>query len=283
VPVTDAELSTLASSHDIITIGMKADEVRRSRHGFRTTFVRVATVAGDPGLPVEIPRAAGEVQIVGVPASRATAIERALEVVAAAGKVPVSGFSLADLEGLAAREHVTLRSLLEELQSAGLELVAEAPVDLLQDPRRSIEEVNIAGLSLARLTVYEMPAADAVAWYQRVAALQREVSVVRAFAPLPRRLNRLAPTTGYDDVRRVALARLLVENVPSIQVDWTLYGPKLAQVGLTVGADDVDAVSSVDDDTLGRRRAPVEEVRRNIMAAGQEPVERDGRFDSIIR
>src|SRR5438552_2228194 len=102
----------------------------------------------------------------------------------------------------------------------GLQLVAEAPVDLLQDPRRSIEEVNIAGLSLARLTVYEMPAADAVAWYQRVAALQREVSVVRAFAPLPRRLNRLAPTTGYDDVRRVALPRLLVENVPSSQVYW---------------------------------------------------------------
>jgi aminodeoxyfutalosine synthase len=113
--------------------------------------------------------------------------------------------------------------------------------------------------------------------------LQREVSVVRAFAPLPRRLNRLAPTTGYDDVRRVALARLLIENVPSIQVDWTLYGPKLAQVALTVGADDVDAVSPVDDNALGRRRATVEDVRRNIEAAGQEPVERDGRFDVIVR
>ena len=48
---------------------------------------------------------------------------------------------------------MTLRALLEELRAAGLELVAEAPVEQLQDPRRAIEEVNIAGLALARLTV----------------------------------------------------------------------------------------------------------------------------------
>ena len=71
--------------------------------------------------------------------------------------------------------------------------------------------------------------------------------------------------------------------MPSIQVDWTLYGPKLAQVALTVGADDVDGVSPVDDMSEGRRRAPLEEIRRNIRAAGLEPVERNGRFESIAR
>jgi hypothetical protein len=33
----------------------------------------------------------------------------------------------------------------------------------------------------------------------------------------------------------------------------------------------------------GRRRAPLEEIRRNIIAAGQEPVERNGRFDVMKR
>ena len=103
--------------------------------------------------------------------------------------------------------------------------------------------------------------------------------MIPAFAPLPRTMNPAVPTTGYDDVKRVALARLLLDNVPSIQVDWSLYGPKLAQVALTVGADDVDAVSPVDDMAEGRRRAPLEEIRRNIRAAGLEPVERNGRFD----
>jgi aminodeoxyfutalosine synthase len=178
---------------------------------------------------------------------------------------------------------VTLRALLEELRAAGLELVAEAPVDLLQNARRSIEEVNIAGLSLARLTVDQSSAADPITRLRAVADLQRAVAVIRAFAPLPRRVNPAAPTTGYEDVKHVALARLVVDNVPSIQVDWALYGPKLAQVALTVGADDVDGVSADDDMSEGARRAPLEEIRRNIRAAGQEPVERDGRFELMGR
>jgi len=139
--------------------------------------------------------------------------------------------------------------------------------------------VNISGLALARLTFHQLPAADAAAVLKDVAELQRAVGVVRAFAPLPRRVNPAAPTTGYDDVKRVALARLIVDNVSSIQVDWALYGPKLAQVALTVGADDLDAVSVEGETGDGPRRTPLEDVRRNIRAAGLEPVERDGRFE----
>ena len=251
LPVTDAELASLAASHDIITLGMLADEARRQRHGARTTFVRVADVAAEPGAPLAWPQSAGEIRIVGAPSSRAAAVERVGAVAARANGVPVSAFSLAELEQLAAREGVTLRSILEELRAAGLELVAEAPFDKLLDPRRSIEEVNIAGLSLARLTIQQLPSADVPSLLKRVAGCSRPWRSIRAFAPLPRKLNPAVPTTGYDDVKRVALARLVVDNVPSIQVDWALYGPKLAQVALTVGADDVDAVSADDQTTAG--------------------------------
>lgn len=281
MPVSDQELSSLAASHDIINIGMVADEARRSRHGVRTTFVRVADVAADVGAPIDIPPAAGEVRIVGVPLSRSAAVARVKEVLAAARGVPVSACSLADLEQIAAREAVTLRGLLEALRAAGLELVAEAPVDRLHDAHRSIEEVNIAGMVLARLTVHQLPSPDPLPLLKSVADLQSRVAVVRAFAPLPRRTHPAAPTTGYDDVKRVALARIVCDNVPSIQVDWSLYGPKLAQVALTMGADDVDAVSPLDETREGRRRAPLEEIRRNIRAAGFEPVERNGRFDLV--
>jgi aminodeoxyfutalosine synthase len=281
MPVTDADIGSLAASHDIIDIGMRADGVRRERHGNSTTFVRVAIVDAAPGAPVACPPAAGEIRIAGVPATRAAATARVREVAEPAKGVPVSGFSLADLELLAGQEKATLREILEELRAAGLELVAEAPFDKLQDPRRSIEEVNIAGLALARLTIHKLPSADTASWLKQIADLQRDVAVVRAFAPLPRQTNPAVPTTGYDDVKRVALARLIVTNIPSIQVDWQLYGPKLAQVALTVGADDVDAVSAEDDDSHGHRRAPLEEIRRNIRAASQEPVERNGRFDKL--
>jgi aminodeoxyfutalosine synthase len=281
--ISAAELTSLATTHDIIGLGMLADDLRRERHGARTTFVRVATTAADPGAPVSRPPAAGELRIVGVPVSVAAAIERVREVAALAEGAAVTGFSLADLEALSARDGGPLRSLLDELRAAGLELVAEAPMDCLQRPRSSIEAVSIAGLSLARLTVDRRASPDPMLLLRAVADLQRAVAVVRAFAPLPRRVNPAAPTTGFEDVKHVALARLVVDNVPSIQVDWSLYGPKLAQVALTVGADDVDGVSAEDETAEGRRRAPLEEIRRNIIAAGQEPVERDGRFVVFAR
>ncbi len=78
-------------------------------------------------------------------------------------------------------------------------------------------------------------------------------------------------------MRQVALARLVLEDVPSVQVDWLIYGPKLAQVALTVGADDLDAVPAVDDLAQGARRATLEDLRRNITAAGLSPAERTGR------
>jgi len=282
MPVSDQEIESLISSHDIITIGMRADEVRRRLHGTTTTFVRVVDLRADGG-DIAIPHGAGEIRIVGAPATRPAAAARVADVVPQARGIPVSAYSLADLEALAARENATLRSILEELRAAGLELVAEAPLDRLQDARRSIEEVNIAGLALARLTIHQLSGEDSTQQFKRVAELQRAVAVIRAFAPLPRRMNPAVPTTGFDDVKRVSMARLVVENVPSIQVDWALYGPKLAQVALTVGADDVDSVSAEDDTGEGRRRAPLEEIRRNIRAAGFDPVERNGRFDIVAR
>jgi hypothetical protein len=225
--VSSTELAVLAASHDIVSLGMIADEARRERHGMRTTFVRVAAASADLGVPVVCPPAAGEMRIEGAPASARAAVDRVREVVTAARGVPVSAFSLADLEQFATDGTLTLRALLEELRAAGLELIAEAPVDRLKDARRSIEEVNIAGLALARLTVHRLPAADALPLFTTIADLQRRLGFIRAFAPLPRSANPAVPTTGYEDVKRVALARLVVDNIPSIQVDWSLYGPKL--------------------------------------------------------
>ena len=283
MPIPESALEPLAASHDIISLGMMADEVRRRLHGTATTFVRVATVPADAASPLPPFAAAGEIRIVGTPASRAAAVARVRETVAAANGVPVSGYSLVDLDAVASSDGSSLRSLLEELRAAGLELVAEAPVDVLADARRSIEEVNIAGLVLARLTVDRTPSPDPLPLLRSVAELQRAVAVIRAFAPLPRRFNPAAPSTGFEDVTRIALARIVADNIPSIQVDWSLYGPKLAQVALTVGADDLDAVAAADDVSQGHRRSPLEEVRRNIRAAGYDPVERNGRFDRLPR
>ncbi|MEQ1730736.1 MAG: hypothetical protein ABL982_20390, partial [Vicinamibacterales bacterium] len=115
----------------------------------------------------------------------------------------------------------------------------------------------------------------------RAANVPERFPHVLAVAPLPMSLNSLRPTTGYDDVKAVALARLALPRVPHVQVDWLRYGPKLAQVALTFGADDLDNVSASDDAPDGRRRAPIEELRQNIESAGFTAVERDGRFSLL--
>ena len=163
----------------------------------------------------------------------------------------------------------------------GLEIVAEAPIDRVPDAAAAIRAARDAGVQVPRLTVHQAAAGGDLRFVTLARDIQSSVGGVRAFAPLPRVSSVAQPSTGCDDVKQVAVARLLADNIESIQVDWQLYGPKLAQVALTMGADDVDAVSPEDETGEGRRRAPLEEIRRNIRAASQEPVERNGRFEIL--
>jgi aminodeoxyfutalosine synthase len=275
-PLTAADAEALAASYDIVTLGMIADELRRARHGRATTFVRVADVRLPlvEGEPVTVPPAAGEVRLVGRFAGIEAASATVRRAVTAAGDVPVTAFSLVDLEG-AAGSPARLTAWLAALGDAGLAAVADAALDGLVTPAETLRAAAAAGLPIARLVIDAPLSGDPLAAVRLVTSLGDAVGCVLAFAPLPRRPAE--PTTGYADVKGVALARILLD-LPHVQVDWAIHGPKLAQVSLTFGADDVDNVSATDDMAEGRRRAPLEEIRRNIRAASLEPVERDGRF-----
>jgi aminodeoxyfutalosine synthase len=220
------------------------------------------------------PAAPGEYRVAQTPDALGACVEAVEQARDLAGGTPVSAFCLFELTRLPEGLPVVLAAL----KKAGLEMVAQAPVDRLRDPERALEALTDAGLQLARLTVDETPARDWTAVCREVASLQTRLGSIRAFAPLARTIDATQPTTGYEDVKRVAVSRVLADNVPTIQVDWALYGPKLAQVALTFGADDIDSVSAEEDGARGWRRSPAEEIRRSIQAAGFEPVERDGRF-----
>jgi len=270
--LTDGERSALVDTPDLLGLGMAADEARRRRHGRRMTFVRVATLDINTvdAATTTWPDAAGELRLTGTPADWTAAIASVQALAGqAAGRVPITGFSLADLEAAGAR-------IVAQLKGAGLAAAGDAPIDRLRDPEAALSMANDAGLAVLRLTVARAPASVRRSLLDLARSLTARWPSIQAFAPLPL-IAGDAPSTGYEDVRMVALARLLVD-VPHVQVDWSLYGPKLAQVALTFGGDDVDGVSAVDDMSLGRRRAPLEEIRRNIVAASGEPAERDGLF-----
>jgi len=280
--VNENEALAILAEPNVIAVGARGDEERRRRHGVKTTFVRVFEIHVE-AVPTSLPSgaSAGEIRLMGKPASVAAAVAAVKAVRALAGTIPLTAFSLADLSDLVDGSAASLTDLAGRLAAAGLEIVAEAPVDALVDPVGAVRAVRDGGLQVPRLTVREMAEEDRVRLVSLARDIQAAVGGVRAFAPLPRVTSVAQPTTGYDDVKVIAMARLLAGNIDSIQVDWPLYGPKLAQVALTMGADDVDGVSALEGD-LGRRRSPIEEIRGNIVAAGLQPVERDGLFEARV-
>ncbi len=281
--LSDAELDRLAATEDLTTIGALADAARRRACGTATTYVRVAELApADDGAASSAVGAAREIRWSATPATGDGVLEALASARAAAEGRAVSAFSLAALAVVAREAGEPLELLLRRLAEAGLESVAEAPLDLLDDWPAALSAVRAAGLRIARLTLHGVPEGGVFALLRRLRASGPWPSEVGALAPLPRYPDPVAPTTGYDEVKAIALARLAFPSA-RIQVDWSLAGAKLAQVALLFGANDIDTVPPDEASDLGPRRGTVAEVRRNITAASLAPVERDGRFELVER
>lgn len=268
----------LASAPDILPLGMLADALRRRIHGTRVTYLRVASCAFDRSFADAVPASAREVRVTGTPDTLSVALTAVGAARAVAGERTVAGFSWGDVERFAEQSGKPLADVLAQLRAQGLDALAEVPLDQVTDATAALERLTAAGFTQIRLTIEKAPAADRTALLLRAGELRDTCQAIQSISPLPSALNAFRPTTGYEDVKMVAVARLAAPNIASVQVDWERYGPKLAQVALTFGVDDVYGVSASDDAPEGRRRAPLEEVRRNIEAAGFSPVERDGRF-----
>ena len=189
-----------------------------------------------------------------------------------AGPQLLTGFSLAEI---ADRHWGKLTDVLKRLKHAGLDAIVEAPVDRLHDAQDALTACEAADLPVRCLSLQSPIEGDGrSSWLIHLRELVTKFPKIDTVNPLSREQSIAVPTTGYEDVRAVALARLVLPSVKNIQVDWTQYGPKLAQVALTFGANDLDRVSTVDDESLGKRRTAIEDVKRNIISAGFTPVER---------
>jgi 2-iminoacetate synthase ThiH len=280
-PLPADDIRQLAAAADILPLGMLADSLRRRMHDRQVTYVRVARCAFDASFGDAVPLTAREVRITGQPPALHVAVTAIEAARAVAGERSVSGFAWQDVERLAATGGGTAAGVLARLRAAGLDALAELPLDRAGGLAEAVEQLAAAGFRQLRLTVEAAAAADRTHLLLGAAALQDRYACIQAVNPLPTVMQTLRPTTGYEDVKMVAVARLAAPNIPTIQVDWLRYGPKLAQVALTFGANDLDAVTASDESPDGRRRAPLEDVRRNIDAAGFTPAERDGYYGLV--
>lgn len=95
-------------------------------------------------------------------------------------------------------------------------------------------------------------------------------------------------TTGINDLKNIAVSRLMLDNFPHIKAYWVMIGPKLAQVALFFGADDMDGTVSEErithmagaetDQALGHQT-----LIRLIREAGRQPVQRDTLYTVLAR
>ena len=130
--LSQAELEEL-DGVDVLSLGMLADDVRRSRVGGTVSYTRVIEV-GTAGLPTAEELAAllplcGEVRIAAPGDSLEATAAVIRDVRAAIGPtIRLTGYSLADLMG---RDWASLEAMLAALKAAGLDAIADAPIDLV--------------------------------------------------------------------------------------------------------------------------------------------------------
>jgi len=107
-----------------------------------------------------------------------------------------------------------------------------------------------------------------------------------AFHPKNTKLEGLNYTTAMDDLKTLAISRLMLDNFPHIKAFWIMLGEALAQVALSFGVDDMDGTVIEEKITHSAGAHTAEELTRNqlirlIRQAGRQPVERDTLYQQL--
>jgi len=216
------------------------------------------------------------------------------------------------------RPHLTITEVLNELRRAGLDSLPGGGAEIFDDRvhdeafrnkvgqaewfevHRAAHELGIFTNATMLYGHVETPA-ERVRHLLKLRDLQDEslrdrpahfnCVIPLSFIPDGSALADLPGPTGLDDLRTLAVSRLILDNFPHVKAFWIMQSPKLAQVSLNWGVDDVDG-TVVYYDITKRESLPgdhthqelsVEHIQRLICEAGCMPVERDSLYRRVVR
>jgi aminodeoxyfutalosine synthase len=132
---------------------------------------------------------------------------------------------------------------------------------------------------------------DRVDHLLRLRDLQDRTTGFQAFIPLSfhspnTEIRKSAYTTAFDDLKTLAVSRLLLDNFDHIKAYWVMLGEKVTQVSLSFGVDDVDG--TVVEERITRMAGGTtegcmqkDELIVLIRKAGKVPVERDTLYNTV--
>jgi aminodeoxyfutalosine synthase len=109
-----------------------------------------------------------------------------------------------------------------------------------------------------------------------------------AFHPENTGLSHLPKPSGFTDLKMIAVSRLLLDNFDHIKAYWIMLTPRIAQIALRFGADDLDGTVVEekiyhDAGATTDQFTPRAQLERLIREAGRVPVERDTLYRPVDR
>ncbi|MDY0305415.1 MAG: aminofutalosine synthase MqnE [Desulfovibrionaceae bacterium] len=217
-------------------------------------------------------------------------------------------FTAVEIAHFATLEGISTREVLTRLQAAGLSMLPGGGAEVFaEDVRAKICPRKIDGTEWLRIhgEAHELglatnctllfghleSRADRVDHLLQLRAQQDATGGFTCFIPLPfltenSRLKVDNPLDGLEELRTIAVSRLLLDNVPHVKAYWVMLGVKQAQAALFFGADDFDG--TVVEEKIGHMagadsaqalwRRDIEEM---IRGCGLTPVERDTLFREV--
>ena len=225
-------------------------------------------------------------------------------------KVHIKAFTMVEIAFLARRAKLTIEQTLVKLREAGVDSMPGGGAEIFAPRVRSIIcDHKIDGsewLETARLAHKNGFRSNATMLYGHIEndedrvdhlvklrEVQDETGGFQTFIPLafhPENtpLDHLPVTTGLTDIRQIAVSRLLLDNFAHIKAYWQMLTPKIAQIALRFGADDLDG-TVIEEKIYHDAGATTpqgmtrKELCRLITEAGRVPLERDTLYHAVTR
>src|SRR6202167_896025 len=224
--------------------------------------------------------------------------------------VPLKAFTMVEVGYFARIAKLSIRDTLLALKEAGVDSLPGGGAEIFHPRvRKIICDHKVSGtmwLSIASAAHELGMHSNATMLYGHVETLEERVDhLVRlretqdkthgfvAFIPLEfhpgnTALEHLPKPTGMDALKTIAIARLLLDNFDHIKAYWVMLTPRIAQIALGFGANDLDG-TVVEEKIYHDAGATTPEgltrteLERLIRAAGRVPVERDTLYNRVDR
>ena len=225
-------------------------------------------------------------------------------------QVHLKVFTMVEIGYLARRAKISVEETLRQLKEAGVASLPGGGAEIFHERVRRIicdHKINAEEWLATARTAHQMGLRsnatmlyghietdeDRIDHLLKLRALQDETGGFQTFIPLafhPENtpMRHLPTTSGFEDIKNIAISRLLLDNFPHIKAYWIMMTPKIAQVAQRFGADDLDGTvveekiyhdaGATTSQSLRR-----DELFRLIRHAGRDPVERDTLYRPVTR